>query len=393
MTLMRAASALAFLSLAAMPAIAADEPPVVQAILKNWENQYKIKPTYKNLTAEGNSVTIEGLEASAPADGGGGAKLAIAKIELEEISDEGNGLFEIGSATYTDLKVEIGAGEQSLTITIPTGESEDWYVKTLADNPTPADAFRASMNIARKSKSGQITVSSAGQSVTSDGYEVTWDGDVATGAGSSVFKISNIAIPESLINMMDPTGTLKQIGYSSLSFDLGGQGKFDVATDKVGFDFDLFYAGKDVGTLKFGAAAGDIPMSLMTEMQKEAAMDVSKIMPMVQGIQMSRIVIRFEDQSITKRLLPLAAKMQGMDEQTMVATAGAMIQLGLASLKNPDFTNKVVTAVNTYLKDPRSFTISAKPAQPVSVMQVMSLDPNNPGAAIDQLGVSVTAND
>ena len=77
----------------------------------------------------------------------------------------------------------------------------------------------------------------------------------------------------------------------------------------------------------------------------------------------------------------------------MVANAGAMLQLGLAELKNPAFTQKAVEAVNAYLKDPRSLTILAKPAQPVSVMQLMSLDPANPGAAIDQLGVTISAND
>jgi hypothetical protein len=29
----------------------------------------------------------------------------------------------------------------------------------------------------------------------------------------------------------------------------------------------------------------------------------------------------------------------------------------------------------------------------VTIMQVMSVDPNNPGAAIDRLGVSIRAND
>jgi hypothetical protein len=85
--------------------------------------------------------------------------------------------------------------------------------------------------------------------------------------------------------------------------------------------------------------------------------------------------------------------MQGMDEATMVANAGAMLQLGLAELKNPTFTQRAVEAVNAFLKDPRSLTILAKPAQPITVQQLMTLDPNNPGAAIDPLGVTVSAND
>ena len=50
--------------------------------------------------------------------------------------------------------------------------------------------------------------------------------------------------------------------------------------------------------------------------------------------------------------------MQGMDEAAMVANAGAMMQLSLMQFKNRAFTNQVVGAVNTFLKDPKSLTIS-----------------------------------
>jgi len=196
--------------------------------------------------------------------------------------------------------------------------------------------------------------------------------------------------------MMDPSGTLKQLGYSTLSFDIGGNGNIDIGAEKMGFDFDVFYAGKDMGTLKVGAGAGEIPMALVAELQKlegQAQPDPAKFMPLVQGIQVSRVAVRFEDKSITKKLLPMLAAMQGMDEATMVANAGAMLQLGLAELKNPGFTQKAVEAVNAYLKDPQSITIVAKPTQPVTVQQLMALDPANPGAAIDQLGVTISAND
>src|SRR4029078_5074363 len=102
----------------------------------------------------------------------------------------------------------------------------------------------------------------------------------------------------------------------------------------------------------------------LAELQKlegETQPNPSIFMPLVQGIQVSRFTFRFEDQSITKKVIPLLAKMQGMDEATMVANAGAMLQLGLAELKNPTFTQKAVEAINAFLKDPRSLTILAKP--------------------------------
>lgn len=402
MTLVRrsALALILFTSLAGVaPAWAAEEPPLVTALLKSWEKQLKVKPTYQSLTTESDgSVVIDGLTATVPTPGDPATKMsfAVGKIKLSGITDKGNGLFEVAAAQSSDTKIDVGGTEANFTITVPQSSAEYWYVKTLGDNPTPSDVLRANLNIAKKVSAGAMTLTAAGQTFSADGYQMTWDGDPVTGAGKTDFKIINIAIPETAIAALDPSGTLKQLGYTSLSFDIGGNGNIDIGSEKMGFNVDIFYAGKDMGTLKIGAGVGEIPMALIGELQKmetTAQPDPNTIMPLVQGIQLSRVAVRFEDQSITKKVLPMLAAMQGMDEATMVANAGAMLQLGLAELKNPAFTQKAVEAVNAYLKDPRSLTILAKPTQPVSVMQLMALDPANPGAAIDQLGVTISAND
>lgn len=389
-----------FTSLAGVsPAFAAEEPPLVTAIMKNWESQLKVKPTYQSLTTEGDgSVIIDGLSANlaVPGDAAGKMSVSVGKIKLSGISDKGNGLFEVASAQYTDTKIDMGPPETGFVVTVPQSSAEYWYVKALGDNPTPTDVLRANMNIAKKMSSGTMTLTAGGQTFSADSYEMTWDGDPATGSGKTDFKIVNITVPETAIAALDPSGMLKQLDYSSLTFDIGGNGDIDIGSDKMGFNFDMFYAGKDMGTIKIGAGVGEIPAALLAELQKlegQAQPDPNTFMPLVQGIQVSRVGLRFEDKSITKKVIPLLAKMQGMDEATMVANAGAMLQLGLAELKNPTFTQKAVEAVNAYLKDPRSLTILAKPAQPVTVQQLMALDPNNPGAAIDQLGVTISAND
>ncbi len=382
------------------PAFAADEPAVVAAILKNWESQLKVKPTYQAVSAESDgSVVVDGLAVSLPMQGdpaGGKVTLTFGKTKLSGITDKGNGLFEVANAQFSDTKFDIGSAAGSFVVTIPQGSAEYMYIKALGDNPTPNDVVRANLNVARKMSSGPITLAAAGQTFTADGYQMTWDGDPVTGAGKTEFKLSNIAIPETAIAALDPTGTLKKLGYSSLSFDIGGNGNVDIKTEKMGFDFDVFYAGKDMGTLKVGAGAGEIPAALFAELTKlegQAQPDPSKFLPLIEGIQISRVLFRFEDKSITKKVLPMLAAMQGMDEATMVANTGAMLQLSLASLNNQAFTQKAVDAVNAYLKDPQSLTILAKPAQPVTVQQLMALDPNNPGAAIDQLGLTISAND
>jgi hypothetical protein len=156
-------------------------------------------------------------------------------------------------------------------------------------------------------------------------------------------------------------------------------------------------ASKDMAGLTFSYGASDIPIAVMAEMQAAQKSgrppDFNMLMPQLMNVSLSGFTVRFEDASITKKVLPIIAQMQGMDQAAMVANAGAMMQLSLMQLRNQAFTDQVVAAVNSFLKDPKSFTVSFKPAAPVKVEQVMALDPANPGAAVDVLGVAVTAND
>jgi hypothetical protein len=388
-----------FTTVALLPTTQAqDVPPVVQAIFKSWEAQYKIKPEYKTISADGSSITVDGISATIPVEDapGSSVKMGVGKLELQNVSDQGNGLFEVGTATYSDLKIEVVSAGLNFSAAMPKGQAEGWYVKALGDNPTPGETFRATMNVSRKATTGPISINVMGQTITSDGAQSTWDGDPLTGSGKTSIKLSNLHVPEAAIAAVDQSGALKQLGYPSLTFDLGGDGTINNDNANFGMDFDGYFAAKDMGTLKMGMAVNGVPVELIqklkeTEPGKEP--DFTAFLPQIQGISFGRLLVRFEDSSITKKLLPMAAAMQGMDEKTLVANAGAMLQLGLAELKNPAFTEQVVKAVTAYLQDPKSITISLRPAAPVPVQQLMALDPANPGAAINTLGVSVTAND
>ncbi|TMJ35567.1 MAG: hypothetical protein E6G89_18325 [Alphaproteobacteria bacterium] len=90
-----------FTSLAGIaPAWAAEEPPLVTALLKSWENQLKVKPTYQALTTESDgSIVIDGLTATVPTPGDPAAKMsfAVGKIKLSGVTDKANGLYEVAA--------------------------------------------------------------------------------------------------------------------------------------------------------------------------------------------------------------------------------------------------------------------------------------------------------
>lgn len=388
------------LAATALTAQAQDVPPVVSAIFKSWETQLRATPAYDKIeTDSSGNVTISNLAATIGVqDPNTTVKLTIGSIALENVAAETDGLIGVGTATFSDTKVEFaGPDNKSFIIEIPKSGAEDWYVAVLGANPTPLQAFRATMGIAKKMTSGEIKITAEGQTFAAKGVETAWSGDPVTGAGKTTMSLNDLVIPESALAIMDPSGQLKALGYSDITLNLKGDGELSVAGDNFGMTGTFGVSGKDMASFTFSYGASDIPIAVMAEMQAAQRTgrppDFNALMPQLMNVSLSGFKIRFEDASITKKLLPLIARMQGMDEAAMVANAGAMMQLSLMQLKNQAFTDQVVGAVNTFLKDPKSITLSLAPAAPLKVQQIMTLDPANPGAAVDLFGASVTAND
>lgn len=385
----------------ALPALAQDgeAPAVVQAMLDNFERQTQAEATYDSAEEDGDgNVTITNLVLTKKAAGEEpGFTLKLAEATLEDISEESDTLFKIGSASFSNLTTEIAGKDFAFTMAIPESSAEGWYVRSLGDNPTPLESMLASSSLAEKMTGGKMTITANGQSVTADGLETTWSGDPNTGSGTYAMTVTNIAIPESLIALADQGGMLKQLGYTSLSFDISGGGKTEMTGETVKYDVNFGIAGRDMAALKFNVNAGDIPLAVFAELQKAQAAgkepDFAALMPQLQNITLAGMSFHFEDASLTSRLLPMLAAMQGMDEKTLIASAGPMLQLGLMQLQNEAFAKQASEAVNSFLNDPKSITITAAPAAPVKVSDIMAMNPNAPGEAITKLGVSVTAND
>lgn len=384
----------------ATPTLAQDVPPAVQVILDNMEQQTQVKPTYGSIEtdADGN-ITITRLELTKPADKDApSVTMRIDNLVLSGISDEGDGLYRIRNSKISNINGDMSGPDMAVTFEIPEGSAEDWYVKAKAgENASGDELMREQMTIARKFTLGMMNMAMMGQKFTVDGYEQTWDGDPKTGAGSYTMSLSNIAIPEQAIAMIDQGGMLKQLGYTGLNIDLKGDGKMDIQDGQLDMDMNFTINSRDMGSLSFGAVGGGLPTSFFAELKKaQSSGDAAKaeaLIPQLANVAFSSVSVRFEDASITKKVLPMVAAMQGMDEAQLVAMAGPMLQMGLMQLQNQAFAEQAGKAVNSFLTDPKSITITAKPEKPFTAAELQTMNPNAPGEYITRLGLSVSAND
>jgi hypothetical protein len=393
-------SSAAFFAIAATAPVFAENPPVVDAWLSNLETQFAQKPVAGAVeTAADGTIHIKGMTITKAAEGDKpGMTVKVDDVSLENVSDKGNGLFEIGKSAVTGIHTEFADDKGTkVSIDVPEAAFETLYVRAAKPNATAVEQLLQGSLLARKASAGKMTADINGTQVAASGISLTWDGDPLTGAGDMGFALDDLSIPPQAIAMMDPGGKLQSLGYTGLSFGFDGNGKTTVENETYGYAMTINYNAKNMGKLSMGIDAKGIPAQAMVELREAGKAgrppEFTAMMPQLMGVTFNSVKLRFEDASITKKMMPLIAAAQGMDEATLIANAGAMAQIGLSQLKSPDFAAQTVGAINSFLKDPRSFTVSLKPSAPVTVQQLMTLNPADPGAAIAQLGVSVSAND
>jgi hypothetical protein len=230
-------------------------------------------------------------------------------------------------------------------------------------------------------------------------YSATSEGGSALFPQRAQGRVEKLVIPEALL-MADPQAreVFTALGYNSLSIDFDGTATHEASSGA--YDTKLALTIKEAGTLKLDYAIGGLTEPVINQFftvvlnaPPQGDPDPAHIMAAMAPVTFGGLTLRFEDASLTRRLIGFAAKMQGMDENSVKANATALATLGLSQLRSPELMQQVTAAIGSYLGDPKSFTITVKPQKPLGLMDFMALNPNDPGAAVNLLGISVKAND
>ena len=77
------------------------------------------------------------------------------------------------------------------------------------------------------------------------------------------------------------------------------------------------------------------------------------------------------DHSLTGKLLDFQASQMGSTGDQLALGAPMMVGMGMAGLNMPAFTEMVTKAVGNFLKDKGSISVEAKPAEPISIVEVI----------------------
>ncbi|MGO4839515.1 hypothetical protein AB4144_45450, partial [Rhizobiaceae sp. 2RAB30] len=164
--------------------------------------------------------------------------------------------------------------------------------------------------------------------------------------------------------------------------------QYDITVDKagtLGLTFDI------------GGYTPDF-INSMQDMQKKMAEtggDASSqglaMLGLLQQLTFNSTSIRFDDDSLTGKVLDYVAAQQNAKPADIANQAKALLPFMLATLNNPEFTTQATQAVTTYLDGPKSLQISAEPSAPVPFAVIMAgAMSSSPQDLVKTLGVSIT---
>lgn len=341
----------------------------------------------------GSNVTLKGVSLG---DAKGGERVTVGDILLEDVQEESDGGYSITRVTFPDVNFS----EKETTIT-----ARDMKLTNVL---VPGDASKGTLDsllLYDEASTGPVAITVAGKQVAgisrSSFTMERADDDSGIGFDGAVEGIS-----ADLSSIDDPKSreAIESLGLKTLDGKMTMQGSWElqpgtINIDEYAFDFT------DVGRLNLSFSLSGYTMSFIKSLQetakaaeanpnKEAAQQAAGLamLGLLQQLTFNSAEISFDDAGLTNRGLAYAGKTQGVSGDQMAMMVKGMAPLMLAQLNMPTLQNSLSAAINTFIDNPKNFTISADPANPVPLPMIIGTAQAAPNTLPEMLGVTVTAN-
>ena len=349
--------------------------------------------TYGSASGQGDTIVINDVTMEMPGEEEG---LNFGDLTFNGVSEDGSGGYKAES--LTEDKIEFSA--EDVTFSVSDLKVENLHVpaepggNTLDDllfydavstgpivlNVEGSDVFQASRSVTKTSKN-------------SDNTRVDFDA-----------RIDGLEVDLGAVEDAQARQAIDGMGYQNINGDIVINGYWALPTGEITLS-EYALTLDDVGRLDLQFSISGYTLEFikgLQQMQEQMASQTDDakaqqamglaMMGMMQQLTFNSMSIRFDDASLTNKILDMVASQQGMSRDQMVQGLQGMLPLVLAQLQNPEFQQQVTEAVSLYLSDPKSIEISAKPDAPLPFASIAGSAMGAPQTLPQVMNVSVTAN-
>ncbi|GAB4520639.1 MAG: hypothetical protein Tsb0019_21700 [Roseibium sp.] len=376
-------AAVSLIALQATPALAFDPSgnSVADAFLTLLDAEQGTVESYGAVDESGNSVTIGDIVITNESDED--ARVTIASTELTDGEIQDNGRLKLSGLTISDLELTADDGGMSLgslTVTDLLLPSADEMGSDTAPVGPGYKTFEAS-TIRISDENGKIAdIAKISSSI--DGM----DGDLPT-AGS--FAVTGATVDVTQLEAKE-SKALTELGYDTLSVDLAGSGSWDPNAATLVIP-EIKIDAKEAASLSLSFSLGGVTRDVVTQLNQKSKKP-EEAMALLQNVTVEKARIRLNDASLTGRILEQEAQKAGVATPQYVAGITGTLPLMLGMLQNKELEAQVTQAVTEFLNTPGSLELTAAPAAPVPLAQIMGTAMLAPQMIPQILSVGISAN-
>ncbi|MBB5701420.1 hypothetical protein FHS76_001271 [Ochrobactrum daejeonense] len=370
-------------------AMAADANAVAERLKAIYAKQGG-ELNFANVKADGSRIVLEGttLKLTAESD----KTVPIGDVALNDVQDAPDGGFTIGQVVVPDITVT-DTEDKKDAATIKGMSMHNLFVPS-ASATGPLDSMALYDNL----KIDEIALGQPGK----DGATVK-DIDVSLDTSNKAEKIGFTTTVASIDATFGSDGKnpLAPLGMKNFQAAVNMKGQWSPQSGDMSLD-QMEIDAVDLGKLNITASLGGYDLAFVEAVQKTqetmARTDTDKdaaglaILGLAEQLNVKNLAIRFDDASLTNKLLTYYAKKQGSDAKALGSQMKLMVPLMATQLNNPEFAAQLKTASDKYFSDPKSLTISASPDQPVTFASIVATASLDPTKIIQLLKVGVDAN-
>lgn len=304
----------------------------------------------EGLSAEGlDRVAVENVSVSTP---GGSGSL---------------GTFEFGGITFPAREAVLDFIMQSMSGAEPTPQA------VMAVLPTLGNLAVRALNV-DAGPDGPVAL---------DDFSLNLGGYIGAIPTEIAIALKGLVMPAALLPDPNTAMMAQMVGADPVRADGTVRLAWDEDTQRVELNENIDIG--SIGRLQTDATLSGIPQVVFQDPQR--------IQEAVATAAVNGVMIHFEDAGITKFLLDMVAQQSGVPADQFIEGIAQQAEMQLAGITGDQaFAGNVAGAVRTYLTDPKSLTLSAAPANPVAVAQIMGAAMTAPAALPGLLNFSISAN-
>lgn len=381
-------------------AYALDGNDVAKRLQARFEEQ-GTKIAFGKVETDGTTVTLRDTKVTVPNSEIG--ELPVGDIVLKDVAEDGKGAYTAETATFQDFsktedktKIDV-KGIEIGKIYLAADNEEDVIAKMMAYQTFKVDSLVVAED---GQEMANIKDISAKSSAYTKGTPMTYEFGVKS-IDLDIEKMEEIRKKSEAESGETTPNPMLDLGYKQLKMAITSTGswepeKGDLVMDKM--EFDVADLGKFDTTLKLGGYDTKFIKAIQEANKKLADSGENNdaatmaMLGLMQQLSIGGISFRYDDASLTPKLLEYYGKQQGISSEDMVNQIKGIAPLMVGYLGHADFAIQATTALNTYLDDPKSLTIAAKPDAPVSFALIAATATADPKKIIDLLAVKLTAN-